>query len=61
MTEGVMIALITGGLAIVSNIIVAWFNNSKTLYRIEQLEKKQDKYTYSKLHRLPAAFYNFHS
>lgn len=40
MTEGVMIALITGGLAIVSNIIVAWFNNSKTLYRIQLLESK---------------------
>lgn len=42
MTEGIMIALITGGLAVISNIIIVVFNNSKTLYRIEQLEKKQE-------------------
>ena len=44
MTEGIMIAIITGGLAVISNIIIVVFNNSKTLYRIEQLEKKQDKH-----------------
>ena len=44
MSEGIVIALITGGLAIVSNIIVAWFTNSKTIYRVEQLEKKVDKH-----------------
>lgn len=44
MTEGIMIALITGGLAVISNIIVVAFNNTKTLYRIDQLEKKQDKH-----------------
>lgn len=44
MTEGIMIALITGGLAVFSNMIIVVFNNSKTLYRIEQLEKKQDKH-----------------
>ena len=44
MTEGMMIALITGGLAIVSNIIVAWFNNSKTLYRIQLLESKVERH-----------------
>ena len=43
-TEGIMIALITGGLAIVSNIFVAAFQNSKTIYRmvvLEQSEKAQ--------------------
>ena len=40
MTEAIVIALITGGLAILSNIVVTWANNSKTLYRIEILEKK---------------------
>lgn len=40
MTEGIIIAIITGGMAIVSNIVVAWAQNSKTVYRIEQLEKK---------------------
>lgn len=40
MTEGIIIALITGAMAIISNIVVAWAQNSKTVYRIEQLEKK---------------------
>lgn len=40
MTEGIIIALVTGGMAIISNVIVAWAQNSKTVYRIEQLEKK---------------------
>ena len=40
MTEGIVIALITGAMAIISNIVVAWAQNSKTVYRIEQLEKK---------------------
>lgn len=44
MTEGIMIAFITGGLAVLSNVVVAWANNSKTLYRIEQLEKKVEKH-----------------
>lgn len=44
MTEGIMIAIITGGLAIVSNIIVAWANNSKTLYRIQLLESKVERH-----------------
>ena len=44
MTEGIIIALITGGIAIISNIIVAAFNNTKTIYRIDQLEKKVEKH-----------------
>ena len=44
MTEGIMIAFITGGLAIISNIVVAMANNSKTIYRIDQLEKKVEKH-----------------
>jgi len=44
MTEGIIIAIITGGLAVLSNVVIVVFNNSKTLYRIEQLEKKQDKH-----------------
>ena len=40
MTEGIIIAIITGSMAIFSNIVVAWAQNSKTVYRIEQLEKK---------------------
>ncbi len=44
MTEAMMIAFITGGLAVVSNIIVAAANNTKTIYRIDQLEKKVEKH-----------------
>ena len=43
-TEAIAIALITGGLAVISNIIVAVVNNSKTIYRIDQLEKKVEKH-----------------
>ena len=44
MTEGILIALITGGLAVISNIIVTVVNNSKTVWRIEQLEETVRKH-----------------
>lgn len=44
MTEAVYTALITGGLAVISNLLISWQNGSKTLYRIEQLEKKVEKH-----------------
>lgn len=44
MTEAMIVALITGGLAIVSNVIVSVAQNTKTIYRIEQLEKKVEKH-----------------
>ena len=44
LTEGIAIALITGGMAVVSNVVVAWAQNSKTIYRIDQLEKKVEKH-----------------
>lgn len=44
MTEGIIVALITGGLAVVSNFFVAIMNSRLTIYRIEQLEKKVDKH-----------------
>ena len=44
MTEGIIIALITGGFSVVGYVIGAYLSQSKTLYRIEQLEKKQDKH-----------------
>ncbi len=43
-TEGIIIALITGGLAVISNVIIAFQSNSKTIYRIDQLEKKVEKH-----------------
>ena len=42
MSDAVLVAFITGGMAIISNIMVAMAQNSKTIYRIEQLEKKMD-------------------
>ena len=44
MNTAIIVALITGGLAIVSNIIVALMNSKLTIYRIEQLEKKVEKH-----------------
>lgn len=42
MTESILVALITGGLALAGNVISNLTTHSKTVYRIEQLEKKQD-------------------
>lgn len=44
MTEGIVIALITGAFSLMGYVIGAYLSQSKTLYRIEQLEKKQDKH-----------------
>lgn len=42
--ESVIVALITGGLTLMGTVISVTTLNSKTLYRIEQLEKKMDKH-----------------
>lgn len=44
MDTAITVALITGGLAAISNVVVAMMNSKLITYRIEQLEKKQDKY-----------------
>lgn len=44
MTEGIMIAIITGCFASIPTIIAVFVNNSKTIYRIEQLENKVEKH-----------------
>lgn len=44
MMESVIVALITGGCALAGTVISNLVTHSKTLYRIEQLEKKQDKH-----------------
>ena len=46
MTDAITVALITGGLAVVGNVLVAMSSNSKTLYRIEQMEKKVEKHNH---------------
>lgn len=40
--EAILVAVITGGLTLIGTIISNSSNHSKTIYRIEQLEKKQD-------------------
>lgn len=44
MTEGIMIAIITGCFAAIPTIIAVFVNNSKTLLRIDILEKKVEKH-----------------
>ena len=44
MPDSIMVALISGGLALTGTVISNLFTHSKTMYRIEQLEKKQDKH-----------------
>lgn len=55
MTEGIAIAIITAGLSFIGVIVTVIFGNKQTaktvksqtdltIYRIEQLEKKQDKH-----------------
>lgn len=42
--EAVVVAVITGSLTLVGTVISNLTTHSKTMYRIEQLEKKQDKH-----------------
>lgn len=44
MLEAIIVALITGTFALAGTVISNFVNHSKTMYRIEQLEKKQDKH-----------------
>ena len=43
-SEGIIIALITGAFSLIGYAVGAYISQSKTLYRIDQLEKKQDKH-----------------
>ena len=44
MAEELIITLISEAITLAGVIITCLFTHSKTIYRIEQLEKKQDKY-----------------
>lgn len=44
MNDTIIVAIVTGGLMLIGNILTAYYTNQKTLYRIEQLERKQEKY-----------------
>lgn len=43
-TEAIGVAIITGGLAVLSNVLIAAINNGKTMYRIALLENKVEKH-----------------
>ena len=40
--ESIIVALITGGMTLAGTVLSNLSTHSKTMYRIEQLEKKQD-------------------
>lgn len=44
MMESVIVALITGAFAFAGTLIASISNNNKTVFRIEQLEKKVEKH-----------------
>ena len=44
MSEAVIVAIITGGITLVGTALSNWLNHSKTIYRIDQLEKKVEKH-----------------
>lgn len=44
MTEAIIVALITGGITLTGTVLSNVFNHSKTMYRIDQLEKKVEKH-----------------
>ncbi len=44
MIEAVVVAFITGGLTLAGTIVTSYASNSKTIYRIDQLEKVVEKH-----------------
>lgn len=44
MTEAIIVAIITGGITLAGTVISNVMNHSKTIYRIDQLEKKVEKH-----------------
>lgn len=46
MTEAIIVACITGGLTLIGTILTTRQSNSKTLYRLDQLEAKMEKHNH---------------
>ena len=44
MSEEVLVAIITGGITLIGTALSNWLNHSKTIYRIDILEKKVEKH-----------------
>ena len=46
MTEAIIVAIITGGITLIGTAISNFVNHSKTIYRIDILEKKVEKHNH---------------
>ena len=46
MTESVVVALITGGITLIGTVVSNMLNHSKTIYRIDQLERKVEAHNH---------------
>lgn len=44
MTEAIIVAIITGACAVISNLAITFTQGGKTIYRIDELEKKVEKH-----------------
>ena len=44
MSEAITVAIITGGITLIGTVISNMLNHSKTIYRIDVLEKKVEKH-----------------
>ncbi len=44
MSEAVLVAIITGGITLIGTALSNWLNHSKTIYRLDILEKKVEKH-----------------
>ena len=44
MSTEIIVAIISGIVTLIGTIVTVYLGNNKTQYRIEQLEKKQDKH-----------------
>lgn len=44
MTEAIIVAIITGGITLIGTAISNFVNHSKTIYRLDILEKKVEKH-----------------
>lgn len=44
MTEAIIVAIITGACAVISNLAITFTQGGKTIYRIDALEKKVEKH-----------------
>ena len=46
MSEAVIVAIITGGITLIGTVISNMLNHSKTIYRLDQLERKVEAHNH---------------